>query len=49
MSAQRSPWKTRYFLDTECTDFEVSHLISVPIVAARAAIGCAHPAGVVLG
>jgi hypothetical protein len=28
----RSPWKTRYFLDTEFTDFEAFQLISVAIV-----------------
>ncbi|KGW52172.1 3'-5' exoribonuclease [Burkholderia pseudomallei] len=28
----RSPWKTRYFLDTEFTDFTACHLISVAIV-----------------
>ncbi|MCE4555581.1 3'-5' exoribonuclease [Pelomonas cellulosilytica] len=28
----RSPWKTRYFLDTEFTDFESFQLISVAIV-----------------
>jgi hypothetical protein len=28
----RSPWKTRYFLDTEFTDFERFHLISLAIV-----------------
>ncbi|WP_154671134.1 3'-5' exoribonuclease [Paraburkholderia mimosarum] len=30
--APRSPWKTRYFLDTEFTDFDTSELISVAIV-----------------
>jgi hypothetical protein len=35
MSAQtpRSPWKTRYFLDTEFTSFEDCHLISIGIVS----------------
>ncbi|MDE1181494.1 hypothetical protein [Paraburkholderia sp.] len=28
----RSPWKTRYFLDTEFTDFNAFQLISVAIV-----------------
>jgi len=28
----RSPWKTRYFLDTEFTDFDTFQLISVAIV-----------------
>ncbi|WER46606.1 3'-5' exoribonuclease [Cupriavidus sp. WKF15] len=28
----RSPWKTRYFIDTEFTDFKASQLISVAIV-----------------
>jgi len=28
----RSPWKTRYFIDTEFTDFKDSRLISVAIV-----------------
>lgn len=28
----RSPWKTRYFLDTEFTDFDAFQLISVAIV-----------------
>jgi hypothetical protein len=34
MSARtpRSPWKTRYFLDTEFTSFEDCHLISIGIV-----------------
>jgi len=29
----RSPWKTRYFIDTEFTDFEVCQLISIAIVS----------------
>ncbi|WP_254706779.1 3'-5' exoribonuclease [Ralstonia pseudosolanacearum] len=28
----RSPWKTRYFIDTEFTDFKDSQLISIAIV-----------------
>jgi hypothetical protein len=31
-SGPRSPWKTRYFIDTEFTDFEAFQLISVGIV-----------------
>jgi hypothetical protein len=29
----RSPWKTRYFLDTEFTDFNACDLISVAMVS----------------
>lgn len=29
----RSPWKTRYFIDTEFTDFKASQLISIAIVS----------------
>ena len=29
----RSPWKTRYFIDTEFTDFKDSQLISIAIVS----------------
>ncbi|VVE54321.1 3'-5' exoribonuclease [Pandoraea anhela] len=29
----RSPWKTRYFLDTEFTDFTDSRLISIAVVS----------------
>ncbi|WP_262389528.1 3'-5' exoribonuclease [Cupriavidus campinensis] len=32
-SGQRSPWKTRYFIDTEFTDFTASQLISIAIVS----------------
>ncbi|WP_420997906.1 hypothetical protein ACKI2N_032190 [Cupriavidus sp. 30B13] len=32
-SGPRSPWKTRYFIDTEFTDFKDSQLISVAIVS----------------
>lgn len=29
----RSPWKTRYFIDTEFTDWKDSRLISIAIVS----------------
>ncbi|MFP6560360.1 hypothetical protein WJ542_18945 [Paraburkholderia sp. B3] len=32
MNAPRSPWKTRYFLDTEFTSFDACELVSVAIV-----------------
>ncbi|WP_316151031.1 3'-5' exoribonuclease [Cupriavidus sp. BIC8F] len=32
MNAPRSPWKTRYFLDTEFTTFDACQLISIAIV-----------------
>ncbi|MEX3930030.1 hypothetical protein AB4Y36_39575 [Paraburkholderia sp. BR10936] len=32
MTAPRSPWRTRYFLDTEFTSFEACQLISLAIV-----------------
>ncbi|MEX3669793.1 hypothetical protein AB3X82_16520 [Paraburkholderia phenoliruptrix] len=32
MNTPRSPWKTRYFLDTEFTSFDAGQLISVAIV-----------------
>ncbi|WP_321930562.1 3'-5' exonuclease family protein [Paraburkholderia guartelaensis] len=32
MTGPRSPWKTRYFLDTEFTSFESCELISLVIV-----------------
>ncbi len=33
LQTPRSPWKTRFFLDTEFTSFEDCHLISVGIVS----------------
>ncbi|MDR6476197.1 hypothetical protein J2778_003697 [Paraburkholderia graminis] len=32
MSGPRSPWKTRYFLDTEFTSFDACQLVSIAIV-----------------
>lgn len=32
MNVPRSPWKTRYFLDTEFTSFDACQLISIAIV-----------------
>jgi hypothetical protein len=33
MNAPRSPWKTRYFLDTEFTSFDACQLVGVAIVS----------------